>query len=176
VVPADELDELASTFNQMAHELDRHDREQEELSELRQRAIVEERERIARELHDGLAQLLGYVNTKTMAVRLMLRNQQVEAADRHLLQLDEATRELSVDVRQAVLGLRTAGQIGDGLTAMLGDFAVQFSRFGGVPVEVVVAPEIQRLALTAEVELQLLRIVQEALTNVPSMPRLPRRG
>jgi len=166
LVPADELDELASTFNQMAQELDRRGREQEELSELRQRAIVEERERIARELHDGLAQLLGYVNTKTMAVRLMLKNQQVEDADRHLLQLDEATRELSVDVRQAVLGLRTAGQIGDGLTVMLGDFAAQFSRFGGVPVEVAVAPEIQTLALTAEAELQLLRIVQEALTNV----------
>ncbi len=166
LVPADELDELANTFNQMAHELERRGREQEERSELRQRAIVEERERIARELHDGLAQLLGYVNTKTMAVRLMLKNQQVEAADRHLLQLDEATRELSVDVRQAVLGLRTAGQIGDGLTAMLGDFAAQFSRFGGVPVEVVIAPEIQGLALTPEAELQLLRIVQEALTNV----------
>ena len=166
LVPADELDELASTFNQMAHELERRDREQEDLSELRQRAIVEERERIARELHDGLAQLLGYVNTKTMAVRLMLKNREVEAADRHLLQLDEATRELSVDVRQAVLGLRIAGQIGDGLTAMLGDFAAQFSQLGDVPVEVVVAPGVESLPLTSEAELQLLRIVQEALTNV----------
>jgi len=126
LVPADELDELVSTFNQMAHELERRGHEQEERSELRQRAIVEERERIARELqreriarelHDGLAQLLGYVNTKTMAVRLMLKNRQMEAADRQLLQLDEATRELSIDARQAVLGLRIAGQIGDGLTA-----------------------------------------------------------
>ena len=166
LVPADELDELAVTFNQMAHELERRGREQEERSELRQRAIVEERERIARELHDGLAQLLGYVNTKTMAVRLMLKNRQMEAADHQLLQLEEASRELFIDARQAVLGLRIAGQIGDGLTAMLEDFAAQFSQLGNVPVEVVVAPGVESLPLTTEAELQLLRIVQEALTNV----------
>ena len=164
--PADELDELADAFNQMAGELEHHAREQEERSGVRQRAIVEERERIARELHDGLAQLLGYVNTKAMAVRLMLKNRQTEAAERHLLQLEEAARELFVDVRQAILGLKTAGQIGDGLTATLKDFAAQFSRLSGVPAEVVVTPGVEGLPLTAETELQLLRIVQEALTNV----------
>lgn len=164
--PADELDELADAFNQMADELECHVREQEERSELRQRAIVEERERIARELHDGLAQLLGYVNTKAMAVRLMLKNRRMEAAGRHLLQLEEAARELFVDVRQAILGLKTAGQIGGGLTATLKDFAVQFSELSGVPVEVAVTPAVESLPLTAETELQLLRIVQEALTNV----------
>jgi signal transduction histidine kinase len=150
----------------MAGELERHAREQEERSGVRQRAIVEERERIARELHDGLAQLLGYVNTKAMAVRLMLKSRQTEAAERHLLQLEEAARELFVDVRQAILGLKTAGQIGDGLTATLKDFAAQFSRLSSVPVEVVVTPGVEGLPLTAETELQLLRIVQEALTNV----------
>jgi signal transduction histidine kinase len=164
--PADELDELADAFNQMADELERHTREQEERSELRQRAIVEERERIARELHDGLAQLLGYVNTKAMAVRLMLKNRRIEAAGQHLLQLEEAARELFIEVRQAILSLKTAGQTGDGLTASLKDFAVQFNELGGVPVEVVVTPEVEDFPLTTETELQLLRIVQEALTNV----------
>ena len=57
--PTDELSELAGAFNRMADELDHHIKEQEKRTELRQRAIVEERERIAGELHDGLAQLLG---------------------------------------------------------------------------------------------------------------------
>jgi len=35
-------------------------------------AILEERERIAREMHDSLAQVLSYVNTKTQAVRQLL--------------------------------------------------------------------------------------------------------
>jgi signal transduction histidine kinase len=164
--PADELDELGLVFNQMADQLQQQARKQEERAHLRERAIVEERERIARELHDGMAQLLAYVNTKVMAVRLMLRKGQLDSANRNLMQLETAARELFVDVRQAVLGLRTASQIGDGLTAMVNDFATQFSQLSDVEVEVVIAPGVAQLDLSAESELQLLRIIQEALTNV----------
>ena len=73
---------------------------------MRQRAIVEERERIARELHDGMAQVLGYVHTKATAVRLLLGRQQTEAATAQLGQLEEAARGLFIDVREAILGLR----------------------------------------------------------------------
>jgi signal transduction histidine kinase len=150
----------------MAEKLEYHTREQEERSKLRQRAIVEERERIARELHDGQAQLLGYVNTKAMAVRLMLKNRRIEAAERHLLQLEEAARGLFVEVREAILGLKMAGDDGAGLTAMLKEFTVQFTRLSGLPVELTFTPAVESLTLTAETELQLLRIVQESLTNV----------
>jgi signal transduction histidine kinase len=128
--------------------------------------IDEERERIARELHDGLAQLLGYVTTKAMAVRLMLENGRAEAADQHLLQLEEAARELFVDVRQAILDLKTTGRSGGGLTETLKDFTAQFSRLSNVSVELALDPAVESLSLTPEVELQLLRIAQEALANV----------
>jgi signal transduction histidine kinase len=138
-----------------------------EAAHARQQSLIdEERQRIARELHDGLAQLLGYVSTKAMAVRLMLKNRRTEAADQHLLQLEEAARELYVDVRQAILDLKMTGQSGAGVTATLKDFTAQFSRLSGLPVELAIAPAVESLSLTAEIELQLLRIVQEALTNV----------
>jgi signal transduction histidine kinase len=128
--------------------------------------IAEERERIARELHDGLAQLLGYVTTKAMAVRLMLENGHMEAANQHLFQLEEAARELFVDVRQAILDLKVTGQTGAGLSETLTGFTAQFSRLSGLPVEVASDPGVESLSLTPEVELQLLRIAQEALANV----------
>jgi signal transduction histidine kinase len=131
-----------------------------------QSLVEEERQRIARELHDGLAQLLGYVNTKAMAVRLMLKNRQMEAADQHLLQLEEAARELFVDVREAILDLKMSGQGGAGLIPTLQDFTAQFSRLSGLPVELTWDSAVEDLSLTAEIELQLLRIAQEALANV----------
>jgi len=164
--PADELDELANAFNYMAEELERFIGQQERLNELRQRAIVEERERIARELHDGMAQILGYVNTKVMAARLMLKSHQMEAANTNLLQIEESTRDLYLDMREAILGLKMAGQIGAGLCATLLDFIAQFQRLSGLLVEIVFSPDVKDLPLAGEIELQLLRIVQEALTNV----------
>lgn len=163
--PTDELGELAETFNRMADELERHIHEREDRRQVQRRAALGERERIAHELHDGLAQLLGYVNTKAMAVRMMLKTSQPEAADQNLLQLEEAARELFVDVREAILNLKTAGKGGANLTAALKDFAAQFSRLSGLPVELALAPEVENIPLPAESALQLLRIIQESLTN-----------
>lgn len=140
--------------------------ENAQLRELRERAILEERERIARELHDGFSQLLGYVNTKAMAVRLMLKNGQIDTADQHLYQLEEAARGLFVDVRSAILDLKMAGQSGSGLTTNLNEYAAQFSLLSGLPVEISIDPGVEYLQLKAETELQLIRIVQEALANI----------
>ena len=164
--PADEIELLTEAVNHMADELKRSAREQHERGEVRQRAIIEERERIARELHDGMAQLLGYVNTKAMAVRMMLKNQRADAADRHLLQLEEASRALFVDVREAILGLKMSGQNGGGLPGALREYTSQFSRLSSLPVELKIDPQAENLSLPAETELQLMRIVQESLTNV----------
>lgn len=164
--PSDEIDALADAFNHMADELQRHTREQEERSQVRQRAIVEERERIARELHDGMAQVLGYVGTKAMAVRLMLKKQRAHEAERHLLQLEEAAQRLFVDVREAILGLKMAARSGAGLPSALRDYTAQYHQLTGIPVDLSIDPAAEDLALPAETELQMVRIVQEALTNV----------
>jgi signal transduction histidine kinase len=161
----DELDDLAEAFNRMANQIERHARAETARAELRHQAIIEERERIARELHDGLAQVLGYVQNKATAVRLLLRRQQTEAAEKHLGQLEEAARDVFVDVREAILGLRMTSQRNLRLSEQLGEYAAHFSRLSDLAVDVQVAPSAAELALPLETELQLLRIVQEALSN-----------
>ncbi len=75
---------------------------------LRQLAVAEERLRIAHEMHDGLAQVLAYVNTKAQAVREFLRAGRTEDAVRQLDQLAAAAREVYGDVRESIIGLRNA--------------------------------------------------------------------
>ncbi len=162
----DELEDLAVGFNRMAERLERDSREQQELHRLRNRAIADERERIAHELHDGFAQLLGYVNTKAMAVRLMLKRRRVREAERHLEQLEQAARDLYTSVREAILGLRVAGATDEGLTAMLARYTEQFELLSGVPTYFSARAETENVHLGSEAELQVLRIVQEALSNV----------
>jgi signal transduction histidine kinase len=163
---ADEIDQLAVTFNRMADQLAAHRREELARGELRQRAIVEERERIARELHDGLAQVLGYVHTKATAIRLLLSRGQTASAETQLAQLEEAARGLFVDVREAILGLKLGSQRDVRLATLLQEYARHFSALCDLPVEVTIAPSVENATLPPEAEIQLLRIVQEALTNV----------
>ncbi|GAB4436363.1 MAG: hypothetical protein Kow0031_18120 [Anaerolineae bacterium] len=163
--PPDEIDRLAATFNQMAQKLERHSHELEARDKLRQQAIIEERERIARELHDGLAQVLGYVNTKAMAVRLWLRKENTPKAEENLQQLEEAARALFVDTREAILGLRMTGQDGASFSQVVEKYTTQFSRLSGIPAFFVHEPAVDDQSIPPVAELQLIRIIQEALTN-----------
>ena len=125
-------------------------------------AIFTERERLAREMHDGLAQVLGYVNTKAQAVKELLKEEQVEAAVQHMGQLEAAAQETYDDVREAILALGTNGRK-QPLLESLKNYIERFSEISDLPAELVIegTPD----PFNPGVEVQLLRIVQEAMAN-----------
>jgi signal transduction histidine kinase len=126
-------------------------------------AVTEERLRIAHEMHDGLAQVLAYVNTKAQAVKEHLRAGRSEDATKHLDQLAGAAREVYSDIRESIIGLRSAAvperAIGEALTDYVNTWRNQTGIDCGLRVEG--APR-----LSPNAQLQVLRIVQEALANV----------
>ena len=126
-------------------------------------AVTEERLRIAREMHDGLAQVLAYVNTKAQAVNEYLRGGRTQEAARQLDQLASAARDVYADVRASILGLRTAPGPDRSLAVALADLGEVWQEQSGIPCELHVQGEIR---LPPGSELQLMRIVQEALANV----------
>lgn len=130
-------------------------------------AVTEERERIAREMHDSLAQVLGYVNTKAQATEMLLESGQLERASAQLQQLAEASRAAYADVREGILGLRASPAQQQSFLQTLEGYLEQWQGQSGVPVTLLVQPE-QSAAprLTPNAEVQLLRIIQEALANV----------
>jgi signal transduction histidine kinase len=126
-------------------------------------AVAEERLRIAHEMHDGLAQVLAYVNTKAQAVREFLRAGRAEEAVRQLDQLAAAAREVYGDVRESIIGLRGAAGAEWRLVEALDEFVATWQLDSGVACRLRVD---RGLRFPSAIELQLLRIVQEALANV----------
>jgi signal transduction histidine kinase len=159
---ADEVETLASLANQATIALE-HARLEDRLREL---AVVEERERIARELHDGIAQVLGYVNTKSQAIDGHLAHGHVDEARVQVAELGAAARAVYVDVREAILGLRSPIEPGQGLGAAAQAYAQRVAADSPFVLDVDIADEVRDLRLDAEAEAQVYRIVQEALTNV----------
>ncbi len=139
-----------------------------QLCQLNQEATLAERERIARELHDNMGQLLGYVNTKAMAVRLFIENGELESAQQNLAQLEEAAQGLSVDVRKAILDLKTSGSghLSGRLVDSLENYIARFNRLSDLYVNFDFCDELDNVELNTETKLQILRIVQEALSNI----------
>jgi len=158
----EEVETLASLANQATIALE-HARLEARLREL---AVIEERERIARELHDGIAQVLGYVNTKTQAVDGYLSLGRVDDARSQLAEMAAAARAEYLDVREAILGLRSPIEPGQGLGPAIEAHARRVAQASQFRLTVAIEPAARELRLGPDVEAQLYRIVQEALTNV----------
>ena len=126
-------------------------------------AVAEERLRIAHEMHDGLAQVLAYVNTKAQAVKELLRNDRTEEATKHLDQLAAAAREVYGDVRESIIGLRNAAVPGRSVGDSVHDYVRSWEAQHNITCRVRID---RNLRLPDNAELQLQRIVQESLANI----------
>ncbi|HUH98244.1 MAG TPA: sensor histidine kinase [Anaerolineales bacterium] len=162
----DELDRLANTFNGMVAEIETHIEEERRRGELLSQAIVEERERIARELHDSLPQLLAYLNTKIGAIYLFMDRGRKQEALANLRELEDASRNLLTDVRDAIHGLRASRLLTSGLTRAIQNYLEQFKELCRIPVTYSSNLEAGNIRLSPEIEVQAFRIVQEALSNI----------
>ncbi len=126
-------------------------------------AIIEERRRIAREIHDGVAQSLSYLNLKTKAVSDSLASQNTVQALTDINEIREVVQDTYEDIRESIDQLSTEIRSVPILTA-LGTYAQEFGSNNGIRVQFTVSKPFAKLSPVAE--LQLLRIAQEALTNV----------
>jgi len=138
------------------------------LQQQRVLAGLQERERLARELHDNLVQVLAYANMQAQAAREMLAKGETKTVDAYLVRLADATKEAHADAREYIVGVKTGVSPERGFLAALRQYLQRFGQTSGLDTELII-PEPEVLAeagLEPVVEVQLLRIVQEALTNI----------
>jgi two-component system nitrate/nitrite sensor histidine kinase NarX len=133
------------------------------MAELEYQTMLQERARLAREIHDGLAQTIGFLKLQAAQLRTQLDNGDAarlrQSADLFYATLSEAYQ----DARQAIDGLRVSPDE-CGLSGWLRQIADEFQDLSGLPVHLEESPVEARVS--PEVQAQLIRIIQEALSNV----------
>jgi signal transduction histidine kinase len=127
----------------------------------RELSIVEERKRLARELHDSVTQSLFAVSLAAEATATLV-DVDPPRAKRELEHLHELARSAMDEMRSLIFELRPAELETDGLAPTLRKHADVLRRVYGREIEVTV--EVER-PLPPELERGLLRIAQEALAN-----------
>jgi signal transduction histidine kinase len=126
-----------------------------------QRRAMEERLRIARELHDSLTHSISVIQVQS-GVAVHLARKRGEDVPPALLAIQEAGADAVRELRATLGVLRSEDGDGSGLGQL--DSLVARARAAGLPVTVSVTGE--RRPLPPEVDQAAYRIVQEALTNV----------
>jgi signal transduction histidine kinase len=124
-------------------------------------ALSEERERMARELHDALNQSLFSLTLTARAASRHLATDPERTAE-ELTEIANLSREAMAELRAVVEGLRTPDVERDGLLPAIRSLAQLMSRVHHIEVDVVAEGEPD---LEGRAEHEVFRIVQEALTN-----------
>ena len=129
-------------------------------------AAFEERERMGRELHDGLGQLMGYVNVQVQAVQVLLADHKLEAAQVNLDELALSARSAYFQIRAHILGLRTPDLKGSAFFDVVAKYVEIFGEKEGITASLSLPERTPFVLFGPGDDEQMLRIIQEALTNV----------
>ncbi len=152
----DELGRLAQHLNGMAAQL-------HALVETRHRmAILEERQRLQRELHDAVKQQLFAVMMQIAAARACFATE-VQVSYGHIVEAEHLAGQAQRELTTLIHALRPGDLDGKSLADAVEDLCRHWSRQADIPVEMHID---QRRALSAEGNVALYRVVQEALANV----------
>jgi len=164
---AERTADLTQVNVRLRGEIDQREAAQAQLlAQQRSLATAEERERLGRELHDGLGQVMGYVNVQSQAVQSLLADGQTAAAQTNLQQMAQAAQDAHADIRNYILGLRSPTPAPGDLHQTLEAYLRQFAESHGIQAALSYPADPPCAPFAPAVEEQVLRIVQEALTNV----------
>ncbi|MFF8766863.1 sensor histidine kinase [Nocardiopsis dassonvillei] len=132
------------------------------LTQAREAGVLDERQRMAREIHDTLAQGLAGIVTQIQAAQRVWEDP--GAARPHADRALGLARESLAEARRSVQALRP-GQLAESqLPEALGELTRRWAEEHGVRPDLDVTGE--RVALSPAIEVVLFRVAQEALTNV----------
>jgi len=127
-------------------------------------ATLEERQRIAAEMHDGLAQALGYLGLKTEQVAELVAAGREEEAIQGLQRIRTAIDQASLQVRHSIASLQANPQPRQALQDHLARLVDEFATDGVPGVDLATNLQTALLLPPNEVE-QVLRVAREALLN-----------
>ncbi len=128
-------------------------------------ATLEERERLARELHDGIGQVLGYVGIQAQTASKWVQDGNTEKARSLLGRLAQVAKDAHADVRESILNLRAGSTPEWSFVPALKHYLDNFQANYGIRTELSLSDGTVVGTLSPEAEVQVLRVIQEALNN-----------
>jgi two-component system, NarL family, nitrate/nitrite sensor histidine kinase NarX len=129
----------------------------------REAAVAQERALLAQELHDSIAQSLAFLKIQVQLLREAVRRDDRESMARVIGELDTGVRESYADVRELLVHFRTRTNEED-IEPALRTTLSKFEHQTGLAVRLEI--EGHGVALAPDVQVQVLHIIQEALSNV----------
>jgi len=149
------------------HDVTRESRQHAHLVEQQKTlARIRERQLLGRELHDGPGQIFSFLAMQTAATRRQLAAGNLERADEQLAEILSALEIQNQALRQRINGLQQPSTVGMDLVTALSEQLARYEKACGLETRLECDFAWPAGLLSPLHEEQILRILQEAMTNV----------
>jgi signal transduction histidine kinase len=128
-------------------------------------AMLSEREQLSRELHDSIGQVLGFASLKMEAIRRLMADGKLPAADDQLAHLERIVVDAHADVREYILNLRAAPTEQQPFFSALRHYLDGFRQNHGISADLSIGTEVDENTFAPAAQMQIFRIIQEAFSN-----------
>jgi NarL family two-component system sensor histidine kinase LiaS len=151
----DEISQLAERLNQMAEQLQQYLRRSQEI------AVSEERNRLARDLHDSAKQE-ALAASFHLGTALTLFESAPQSAKNHLVEADNLVDSVRSELTDLIHELRPPSMNGDSFDETLNEYLIEWAHQAGIKVTLKVTGSND---LSLDIKQAIYRIMQEALAN-----------
>ncbi len=129
-------------------------------------AVIEERERMARDMHDNLGQVLGFINLQAQGIKQELMNKGMDTVSYKLDKLINATQSAHTEIREYIRDVRNSAYMEkDFITALKKELS-EFEEQTGIRVKLNIADEFAYEELKPVIRINMLNIIKEAMNNI----------
>ncbi len=140
--------------------------QQEYIKQQWRQAIIEEKERSSRDMHDNLGQVLGFINLQAQAIRHEYSLQHNDELLKQIDRLVSATKEAHKEVREYINDARGYVYLENGFIAGLNNIMASFQNSTGIQVISRLPEDCVSDEIDPNIRINILNIIREGLNNV----------
>lgn len=144
-------------------------KKQEQQAYLRQQwkqAVTMEKERHARDLHDNLGQVLGFISFQAQGIKQELMNAGVEIVSQELDKLVGVAQSTNNEIREYIRNARNEKAVEEDFISSLKQYLLNFEEQSGVNATLNITFQFQWEEINPNVKINILNIIKEASNNV----------
>lgn len=137
--------------------------------QVRSMTATEERRWLAQEIHDGLAQIINSLCLWSEEARISVEENDPDTTRKTIGKIETAARDAYTTLRDEMLGLRTGDFANKYLLELISEYIDRFQRQWSIQTHLHLdesAKALQPWPISSAARVQLLRILQEGLTNI----------
>ncbi len=129
-------------------------------------SVMSERERMGRELHDGLGQMFGYINAQAQTVKEYMIQQKYSKAMNQMEALISVSRDAHSGIRDYISEIRGIAPRNRSFSAALKQYISAFTERHGIPVAISFDENLPENFPEESKAIHIMKIIQESLNNV----------